>query len=130
MTGRFVYEPTHPWISRAHVFLVKKWTRIHSREDLPEDYTMFNIEFFLDHREVDDFCCLSDLATEATLELSCIFKTVPRPGARVCKSFGEAIGNHQPKLLYSLLSKYRMPSLLRVGRGEMVNPLTLLLQSP
>ena len=94
------------------------------------DFTIFNIELCYRHRQVDDFCCLSSLTSEAMLDLTCVFKTLAKPGTRACKTLAEAISNYQPKRIWNMLSKYRVPPVLNLTRGETVSPLTLLLQSP
>ena len=42
----------------------------------------------------------------------------------------EAISRHQANLVYSYLSRYKAPELVRVLRGETMNPLSLLLMVP
>ena len=64
------------------------------------------------------------------MDISCVLKHPQKPGIRTRKSLAEAIVHYRPKRLWGLLSKYSMPPLLRTRRGEMVNPLILLLQSP
>ena len=110
--------------------MLKKWTWIHTRTELPDDYILFNLDFVLDNQQVDDFGCLGDLTTAPTLDLGCVFKVLPKPGARACKPLAEAIGKCQPKRIWKLLSRYRIPSQIHLRRGETTNPLTLLLQSP
>ena len=42
----------------------------------------------------------------------------------------EAISRHQADLVYNFLSRYKVPELVRVMRGETINPLSLLLMVP
>ena len=63
------------------------------------------------------------------LNIMCIVKAPQRPDIRHRKSLEDAIGHHQCKRLWSLLNRYRLPSLLCDQRGDLVNPLMLALQS-
>ena len=42
----------------------------------------------------------------------------------------EAIARHQSDLVYSYLSKYKVPEVVRVIRGETISPVSLLLWAP
>ena len=123
ITGELIYDPTHPWLSQVRVFRLKRWTCINGSEDLPSGCTMFHFEFLCNQQRVDDFRCLGDLTSERTLELTCVVKNLPRPGARACRSLAEAIRDHQPRRIWHLLSRYQMPQLLQIRQGETINPL-------
>ena len=42
-TGEFLYEPTHPRLEQIRLYVLKKWTWINGRVDLPEAHTLFSL---------------------------------------------------------------------------------------
>ena len=66
------------------------------------------------------------LTEEEVLEVGCVIKELQTPSPRVRRDMTEAISRHQPELIWNYLSKYKVPKLLRVIRGEKMSPLSLL----
>ena len=130
LTGEILHEPTHPSLGQVKLFVLKKWRWIHGQVSFPGAHTLFHLHFLRDQHSIDNFDCLGSLTTETTLDISCVFKHPQQPGVRAHKSLAKAIVYYRSQWLWGLLSKYNMPPLLRTRRGEMVNPLILLLQSP
>ena len=44
ITGRVLFEATHPRLGQVRVFLLKQWTWDKVRFTLPEGYSRFNVE--------------------------------------------------------------------------------------
>ena len=64
-----------------------------------------------------------------SLDIQCFVKAPQRPDIRHRKRLEDAIEQLQGQRLWSLLSRYRPPSLLCDRRGNQLNPLLLALQS-
>ena len=75
------------------------------------------------------FQCLGDLTLRRPLDIQCFVKAPQRPDIRHRKCLEDAIEQLQGQRLWSLLNRYRLPSLLRDRGGNQVNPLLLALQS-
>ena len=116
LTGELLYEPTHPWLEQVRIHLLKKWTWINGRDDLPAAHTLFHLHFYVAQQPVDDFMCLGDLVSGLTLDILCEVKPPQKPGIRNGKSMADAIVQHQPKRLWELLSKYSLPSFCAIGK--------------
>ena len=129
-TEEVLYEPTHPWLERVSISVLKKWTWINYRADCPDAHTLLHLHFFVAQQPIDDFMCLGGLISGPTLDILCVVKSPQKPGIRNGKSIADAIVQRQPKGLWGLLSSYCLPSLLCDRQGELVNPIMLLLQSP
>ena len=129
LTGELIYEPTHPWLEQVRCHLLKKWTWINKGIYLPTALTLFYLHFEVDQQPVDDFQCLGDLALGRPLDIQCFAKAPQRPDIRHRKRLEDAIEQLQGQRLWSLLNRYRPPSLLRDRRGNQLNPLLLALQS-
>ena len=128
-TGEVLYEPTHPWLERVCIFVLKKWIWINCRADCPDAHTLFHLHFFVAQQPIDDFICLGGLISGRTLDILCVIKSLQKPGIRHGKSIADAIVQHQPKRLWRLLINYCLPPFLSDRQGELVNPLLLLLRS-
>ena len=128
-TGEFLYEPTHPRLDQIRLYVLKKWTWINGRVDLPEAHTLFHLHFVVAQQPIDDFMCLGELTLGRSLDIMCVVKSPQKPDIRHRKSLEDAIGHHQRKRLWVLLNRYCLPSLLCDRPGELVNPLMLALQS-
>ena len=129
LTGELIYEPTHPWLEQVRCHLLKKWTWINKGIYLPTALTLFYLHFEVDQQPVDDFQCLGDLALGRPLDIQCFAKAPQRPDIRHRKRLEDAIEQLQGQRLWSLLTRYRPPSLLRDRRGNQLNPLLLALQA-
>ena len=70
------------------------------------------------------------LTEEDVLEIGYVIKELQTPSPRVRRDMREAISRHQSQLIWNFLSRYKVPELFRVRRGEAMSPLSLLLQSP
>ena len=129
LTGELIYEPTHPWLEQVRCHLLKKWTWINKGIYLPTALTLFYLQFEVDQQPVDDFQCLGDLTLGRPLDIQCFVKAPQRPDIRHRKRLEDAIEQLQGQRLWSLLNRYRPPSLLCDRRGNQLNPLLLALQS-
>ena len=129
LTGELIYEPTHPWLEQVRCHLLKKWTWINKGIYLPTALTLFYLHFEVDQQPVDDFQCLGDLTLGRPLDIQCFVKAPQRPDIRHRKRLEDAIEQLQGQRLWSLLNRYRPPSLLCDRRGNQLNPLLLALQS-
>ena len=129
LTGELIYEPTHPWLEQVRLHLLKKWTWINRGTHLPAALTLFYLHFEVEQQPMDDFQCLGDLMLGRPLDIQCFVKAPQRPDIRHRKCLEDAIGQLQGQRLWSLLTRYRLPSLLHDQRGNQVNPLMLALQS-
>ena len=128
LTGELIYEPTHPWLEQVRCHLLKKWTWINKGIYLPTALTLFYLHFEVDQQPVDDFQCLGDLTLGRPLDIQCFVKAPQRPDIRHRKRLEDAIEQLQGQRLWSLLNRYRPPSLLCDRRGNHLNPLLLALQ--
>ena len=129
LTGELIYEPTHPWLAQVRCHLLKKWTWINKGIYLPTAVTLFYLQFEVDQQPVDDFQCLGDLSLGQPLDIQCFVRAPQRPDIRHRKRLEDAIEQLQGQRLWSLLTRYRPPSLLCDRRGNQLNPLLLALQS-
>ena len=129
LTGELIYEPTHPWLAQVRCHLLKKWTWINKGIYLPTALTLFYLQFEVDQQPVDDFQCLGDLTLGRPLDIQCFVRAPQRPDIRHRKRLEDAIEQLQGQRLWSLLTRYRPPSLLCDRRGNQLNPLLLALQS-
>ena len=129
LTGELIYEPTHPWLEQVRCHLLKKWTWINKGIYLPTAATLFYLQFEVEQQPIDDFQCLGDLTLGRPLDIQCFVKASQRPDIRHRKRLEDAIEQLQGQRLWSLLNRYRLPSLLRDQRGNQLNPLLLALQS-
>ena len=82
------------------------------------------------NRTLNAFRALMSLTDEEVLEIGYVIKELRTPGPRARRDMTEAIARHQADLVYNYLSKYKVPELVRVIRGETMSPLSLLLWAP
>ena len=68
------------------------------------------------------------LTDEDTLEIGYVIKELRVPSPRARRDMTEAIARHQADLVY--LSKYKVPEVVSVIRGETMSPLSVLLWAP
>ena len=129
-TGRVVLEATHPRLWQVRVFLLRQWTWDAVRRSLPDGYCKFNVELFHNNRPLNAFRALMSLTDEDTLEIGYVIKELRVPGPRTRRAMTEAIARHQSDLVYSYLSRYKVPDVVRVVRGETISPVSLLLWAP
>ena len=129
-TGRVVLEATHPRLWQVRVFLLRQWTWDALRSSLPAGYCKFNVELIHDSRPLNAFRALMSLTDEAPLEIGYVRKELRVPGPRARRAMTEAIARHQADLVYGYLSKYKVPEVVRVIRGETMGPVSLLLWAP
>ena len=129
-TGRVVLEATHPRLWQVRVFLLRQWTWDAIRRSLPEGYCKFNVELIHDHRPLNAFRALMSITEEDTLEVGYVIKELRVPSPRTRRAMTEAIARHQSDLVYNFLSKYKVPELVKVIRGETISPVSLLLWAP
>ena len=130
ITGSVLFEAGHPRLGQIRVFQLKRWTWDKVRTILPEGYTLFNVELIHSSRTINSFRALMSLTDEEVLEVGYVIKELQTPSPRVRRDMTEAISRHQPELIWNYLSKYKVPELLRVIRGETMSPLSLLLWVP
>ena len=112
------------------VFLLKHWTWDVVRSSLPEGYSKFNVELIHNNRPLNAFRALMSLTDEDALEIGYVIKELRVPSPRARRDMTEAIARHQADLVYSYLSKYKVPEVVRVIRGETMSPISLLLWAP
>ena len=129
-TGRVVLETTHPRLWQVRVFLLRQWTWDAIRRSLPEGYCKFNVELIHDNRPLNAFRALMSITDEDTLEVGYVIKELRVPSPRTRRAMTEAIARHQSDLIYTYLSKYRVPDVVKVIRGETISPVSLLLWAP
>ena len=129
-TGRVVLETTHPRLWQVRVFLLRQWTWDAIRRSLPEGYCKFNVELIHDNRPLNAFRALMSITDEDTLEVGYVIKELRFPSPRARRAMTEAIARHQSDLIYTYLSKYRVPDVVKVIRGETISPVSLLLWAP
>ena len=129
-TGRVVLETTHPRLWQVRVFLLRQWTWDAIRRSLPEGYCKFNVELIHDDRPLNAFRALMSITDEDTLEVGYVIKELRVPSPRTRRAMTEAIARHQSDLIYTYLSKYRVPDVVKVIRGETISPVSLLLWAP
>ena len=129
-TGRVVLETTHPRLWQVRVFLLRQWTWDAIRRSLPEGYCKFNVELIHDNRPLNAFRALMSITDEDTLEVGYVIKELRVPSPRTRRAMTEAIARHQSDLIYTFLSKYRVPDVVKVIRGETISPVSLLLWAP
>ena len=129
-TGRVVLETTHPRLWQVRVFLLQQWTWNAIRTSLPEGYCKFNVELIHDNRPLNAFRALMSITEEDTLEVGYVIKELRVPSPRTRRAMTEAIARHQSDLIYNFLSKYKVPDLVKVIRGETISPVSLLLWAP
>ena len=79
------------------------------------------------NRTLHAFRALTSLTDEASLEIGYVIKELRTPSPRARRDMTEAIARHQAELVYNYLSRYKVPELVRVIRGETMSPLSLLL---
>ena len=123
-TGRVLLEATHPRLGQVRVFLLKQWTWDNVRSTLPEGYSKFNVDLIYNSRTLHALRALMSLTDEDTLEIGYVIKELWVPSPRALRDMTEAISRHQADLVYNYLSRYKVPELVRVLRGETINPLT------
>ena len=70
------------------------------------------------------------ITDEDTLEVGYVIKELRVPSPRTRRAMTEAIARHQSDLIYTFLSKYRVPDVVKVIRGETISPVSLLLWAP
>ena len=129
LTGEVIFELTHPWLEQVRCHLLKKWTWSFKGIYLPTAVTLFHLHFEVDQQPVDDFQCLGDLASGRPLDILCLTRAPQKPDVRHKKCLEEAIEQLQGQRLWSLLRRYRLPSLVRDRRENQMNPLLLVLQA-
>ena len=129
-TGRVVLETTHPRLWQVRVFLLRQWTWDAIRRSLPEGYCKFNVELIHDNRPLNAFRALMSITDEDTLEVGYVIKELRVPSPRTRRAMTEAIARHQSDLIYTYLSKYRVPDVVKVISGETTSPVSLLLWAP
>ena len=129
-TGRVVLETTHPRLWQVRVFLLRQWTWDAIRRSLPEGYCKFNVELIHDNRPLNAFRALMSITDEDTLEVGYVIKELRVPSPRTRRAMTEAIARHQSDLIYTFLSKYKVPDVVKVIRGETISPVSLLLWAP
>ena len=129
-TGRVLLEATHPRLGQVRVFLLKQWTWDKVRNSLPDGYSKFNVELIHNNRPLNAFRALMSLTDEDALEIGYVIKELRVPSPRARRDMTEAIARHQADLVYNYLSKYKVPELVRVIRGETMSPFSLLLWAP
>ena len=129
-TGRVVLETTHPRLWQVRVFLLRQWTWDAIRRSLPEGYCKFNVELIHDNRPLNAFRALMSITDEDTLEVGYVIKELRVPSPRTRRAMTEAIARHQSDLIYTYLSKYKVPDVVKVIRGETISPVSLLLWAP
>ena len=129
-TGRVLFEATHPRLGQVRVFLLKQWTWDSVRSTLPEGYSKFNVDLVYTSRTLHALRALMSLTDEDTLEIGYVIKELRVPSPRTLRDMTEAISRHQADLVYNFLSRYKVPELVRVLRGETINPFSLLLMVP
>ena len=129
-TGKVLLEITHPRLGQVRVFLLKEWTWDKLKGTMPEGYSKFNVELVHNNRTLDAFRALTSLTDEDSLEIGYVIKELRTPSPRTRRDMTEAISRHQADLVYNYLSRYKVPELVRVLRGETINPLSLLLMVP
>ena len=117
LTGELIYEPTHPWLERVRLHLLKKWKWINKGVYLPAALTVVYLHFEVGQQPMGDFQCLGALMLLRPLDILWFVKAPQRPDIR-----------HRSQRLWSLLNRYCLPSLLYDQRGNLVNPLMLALQ--
>ena len=127
-TGRVLFEATHPRLGQVRVFLLKQWTWDQVRSSLPEGYSKFNVELIYNNRPLNAFRALMSLTDEDALEIGYVIKELRVPSPRARRDMTEAIARHQADLVY--LSKYKVPEVVSVIRGETMSPLSVLLWAP
>ena len=77
ITGRVLFEATHPRLGQVRVFLLKQWTWDKVRFSLPEGCSKFNVELILDNRTLDAFRALTSLTDEDSLEIGYVINGAP-----------------------------------------------------
>ena len=93
-------------------------------------YCKFNVELIHDNQPLCAFRALMSITDEDTLEVGYVLKELRVPSPRTRRAMTEAIARHQSDLIYTFLSKYKVPDLVRVIRGETISPVSLLLWAP
>ena len=121
-TGRLLLEATHPRLGQVRVFFLKQWTWDKVRSSLPDGYSKFNVELIHNNRPLNAFRALMSLTDEDALEIGYVIKELRVPSPRARRDMTEAIARHQADLVYNYLSKYKVPELVRVIRGETMAP--------
>lgn len=89
----FIYEPSNPRLDQVRLFVLKKWTWINGRVDLPEAHTLFHLHFVAAQQPIDDFMCLGALTMGQSLDIMCVVKSPQKPDIRHRKSLEDAIGH-------------------------------------
>ena len=129
-TGRVVLEVTHPRLGQVRAFLLQQWTWDVVGSSLPDGYCKFNVELLHHNRPLNAFRALMSLTDEDTLEIGYVIKELRVPSPGTCRAVTEAIARHQSDLVYNYLSRYKVPDILRIIRGETISPVSLLLWVP
>ena len=129
-TGRVLFEATHPRLGQVRVFLLKQWTWNSLRRTLPEGFSKFNIDLIYNGSTPHALRALMSLTDEDILVIGYVIKELRVPSPRTLRDMTEAISRHQADLVYNFLSRYKVPEVVRVLRGETISPLSLLLMVP
>ena len=77
-------------LDQIRLSVLKKWTWINGRLDLPEAHTLFYLYFVIALQPVDDFLCLGELTLRRSLDIMSVIKGPQKPDIRSRKSLEDA----------------------------------------